>query len=497
VSGPAAPPPALSASAAAVSSASLAPFEPPHDCEHRLDVSGPVVISPDSKRLAVGNETSAIFLLDPGTGALRVLVGESPRTRALLFSSDGASLVSVADPTTGAGDVYVWDLAGGAIRSRGSTFCFQKAILAPDNSWVATIGCHGGFEVLETAAGGKSWSATRPPMRSAAASDISLFLRPGDPALILSDSDGTLEMWAPRPLRRLRRVPTSGRNRSPDNAAAQVTFSPDGASFVLADLAGGLSIRDGKTGALLRTLRAAPGSHQETSPWGAVSTGLDFDVAFRADAQVIAIAAAGGEITLWDAKKGSLKHRLEAPSTPPARSSAVLFANRGHLLVSTRDTSSDLWDSRTGQRVASLPDLGVLAWSPDDSRIAWHRSPGLVITDGDTGAILHQLPGESLLFRGWSPDGRFLVATQDESIVLFRVSDGALLRLVLLGPADRPTLLAANADGSRTLDGRAISCLGESPPGRPPPEAAPDLLADFLAGRLAWARLWGLGDRCW
>jgi dipeptidyl aminopeptidase/acylaminoacyl peptidase len=258
-----------------------------------------------------------------------------------------------------------------------------------------------------------------------------------------------------------------------------IEFSPDGSAFVLADLAGGLSLHDGKTGAPRKTLRSPlkPAAPQ-------TSSGYHFQMAFQPGGKAFAVTELHGDIALYDTKSGVLRSTLRPAGASELLSVDVEFGKKSNILASVSGLNGDLWDTDTGQHIVSLPGLRAAYWSPDGGLIAWQKGDDeVVITDGRTGEIRQTLRLKGVSYYRWSPDSRYLVATQGETILLLRASDGAQLRLVLLGPADQPTLLAASGDGSRTLDGLAISCLGERAPGSPPPLADPGLLRDFLADK--------------
>src|ERR1700741_2111012 len=93
------------------------------------------------------------------------------------------------------------------------------------------------------------------------------------------------------------------------------------------------------------------------------------------------------------------------------------------------------------KQLLDVAGAGVIQprWSPDGGRIAFYRAPfpfpqptisaGLFVINAD-GSDLHELaPGHGLQAADWSPDGTQLVAYSGDSLLLVRVSDGALTPL--------------------------------------------------------------------
>ena len=136
------------------------------------------------------------------------------------------------------------------------------------------------------------------------------------------------------------------------------------------------------------------------------------------------------------------------------------------IAASNRATSTNLvriWDATTGQHLVTVPIhefVNTLAWSPDSQQVAIVTGQSVFIVDGQTGQILHTLPGQfqssapvtsgrvplsSLLpgssgaeLRGvaWSPDGSQIAisafgSTSGSSVLVWNVQSGAMFRLPL------------------------------------------------------------------
>ena len=97
-------------------------------------------------------------------------------------------------------------------------------------------------------------------------------------------------------------------------------------------------------------------------------------------------------------------------------------------------------DGTVRQQILDISGAGAIQprWSPDRQRISFYRlpyfyyhvtTPGLFVINAD-GTDLHEIaPGQPLETADWSPDGSDLVAYSADSLVLVRLSDGAITPL--------------------------------------------------------------------
>ena len=133
--------------------------------------------------------------------------------------------------------------------------------------------------------------------------------------------------------------------------------------------------------------------------------------AFNPDRTRIAIATAGGKLTVWDTVSGQETLSFQAHSRRKIISS-VLFSPDGTRIVSASQGDVKVWDAATGQEVFTLKGhtdrVYSVAFSPDGTSLASASWDGTVKTwDAVSGKGRFTLNGHSgRVFRvAFSPDG--------------------------------------------------------------------------------------------
>jgi sugar lactone lactonase YvrE len=111
---------------------------------------------------------------------------------------------------------------------------------------------------------------------------------------------------------------------------------------------------------------------------------------------------------------------------------------------------------RVIKRIGHRPELGSIAWSPDGKLLAMEGPTWLVISDAETGRLLHRIPTELASLHGLSftADGRYLLTTRlhDRAVArpgsaeLWDVRTGERVRDIGDGPY-ATNALALSADG--------------------------------------------------
>ncbi len=160
-------------------------------------------------------------------------------------------------------------------------------------------------------------------------------------------------------------------------------------------------------------------------------------VAFSRDGAKVAAGGSDGQVRVFDV---ATRRRTGAfaPSEAGERVMGVEFDPASNEIAAVAlDGSLTWWDYKTGQRTRTEQlgnDLWSLAYAPDGSSLA--------VAGEDTGAILlvarsgrqHMVVRASGTVRSpsstavhsltYSPDGRFLAATENGRVELFRTADG-------------------------------------------------------------------------
>jgi WD40 repeat protein/serine/threonine protein kinase len=166
--------------------------------------------------------------------------------------------------------------------------------------------------------------------------------------------------------------------------------------------------------------------------------GADGAVAVSADGKHIASVVGGyppedvsrpGEIRVWDARSGELRHVFAGPGTI---NRLALLPNGARLVVATTDGAVLIWDANTGQEVLRRTPhtrvVSAIASSPDGIHIAtasWDKT--VKLWDAGTGQVVHELRGhtgkvQSVAFH---PDGKRLASgSWDGTIKLWDAKTG-------------------------------------------------------------------------
>ena len=192
-------------------------------------------------------------------------------------------------------------------------------------------------------------------------------------------------------------------------------------------------------------------------------------VAYSPDGRWIASMGAQQEVKLWDASSGELVRTFLGADE---FSSSVAFSPDGHTLAAAFVTQVILWDTTSGEKIATLSgesvgttigyNLGVgqISFSPDGKYLATANMDGMpAIWELATNRKVISLVAEMLPPKGidYSPDGRFLATGGDEGIVrvwdakqgteLLTLNLGGIIHRVSFSP-DGAYLAAASEDGS-------------------------------------------------
>lgn len=385
-----------------------------HTGERKLSFGGDnMSFSPDGSTLVTisGND---IRLSDTLTGQHKqTFTGHSSGVRSVLFSPDGAMLVSGSKD----GTVSLWHIRTGAQtdiqhRHTNSPFSFSPGgtVIASGNRdrngtvslWNIRTG-----EQQQTLSGHEH-----------AVSSVSF--SPDGETLASGGTDGTIYLWDLRTGQRKSVFTgyTVGYQRAHQHTKAitRLAFNPDGTTLVseCADMT-------------VRLWNIGTGQHKNIRTGD--STAEIYSLSMSPDNAMIVSGSTDGIIRIWDTHTGQQKRTLTGHASIV---SALAFSPEGATLASGAwDNTIRLWDPRTGKQQDVLKATGSitsLSFSPEGATLASADSKGIIrLWEVATRQQKHVLKGHTsnVYSIAFSPDGQTLASGErDKTIHLWDVETG-------------------------------------------------------------------------
>jgi WD40 repeat protein len=352
-----------------------------------------MLFTPDGKGL-LGEVTSGKMCIweVPSGKLLRTFTGYQHNLSTRAFSPDGARLVTC----TAQMRLFVWDVRKGKLLSspQGPEGYFGALAFSPDSKYVLT----GNYDPL-------------------------------------------VRLWDVRTMRLVRSFPWL-----PEVVALGVAFSADGKKA--AAVGGGkfAVVWDVGTGKTLHRLDVPPSM-------------VPYAVVFSPDSLTLFAAGYTGDVLRWDLKTGKALAALKCDSPQPLRD--LQISPTGKQVVAHSMTGLvSFWNVTTGKHLGDVqgPNSQVMSsrLSPDGKTIASINAEGKagLFRAGDGRAVRAWQGGWAWAMR-YSPDGKFLAATGNSVLRLWRADTGKELCVLASGPADMHTLAFSS-------DGRWLATAGDS-----------------------------------
>lgn len=285
-----------------------------------------VVLSEDSKTLAVGHRDGTITLRSLASGKADVtLKGDPTSVNALAFSPDGKVLASTAG-----GPVRLWDVAKGAEKARlnGHTLPVSTLAFSRDGKVLASAGGREQSVRLWDVPTGKETAALTG--FDLTVDEIALS---GDGTLLVTKTGyGTVQLWD---VRTGKVKATLVRGTEADSPWADgLALSEDGKILAWAEMKSGRGVYldrrvllwDVTAGKLRATLK-----HKD----------MLSSLAMSADGRLLASGSDGGALTVWDVATGKALVNRSAGTGFVGR---LAFSGDGKLLASACREKVQLWE---------------------------------------------------------------------------------------------------------------------------------------------------------
>jgi WD40 repeat protein len=448
----------------------------------------PVVFTLDGANLLSAGPDGKLRLSDAEIGeAVRTFAGATgSEIRALALSSDGKQALAINSN----GQLRRWDVATGKETQAvwpGGYGQVADLALSPDGKLALVASGHSYVQLLDATSG-----QTQRGFQVYAAGVACVAFAPDGRQALFGSSDGMVRLWDVQKGQELRRF------LGHTSAVAKVAFSPDGKQALSAGHDGGVRLWDVEAGAELLYLAGHKGAVH--------------GVAFAPDGRRAVSAGADRTVRLWDLESGTEVHTFEGHT---AEVVYVAFAPDGKRVVSGgRDKTLRVWELPPPPARSDRGPQGLVVLDTDAPAVpVVLKRGGKVVRGLDTRATRPVQLAAAQEYTAEPPDG---VTGLRVSPRQFTVAAGATVRiearreaafggevamlegqqpwgqgLALAAKADR--LLAAGADGRPRLrhlpDGRELRVL-PARAGHTPLALSPD-------GRLALLMILGGGAQVW
>lgn len=382
-----------------------------------LEGGGEPALSPDGTRLVFLDEDANLQTWDiDGDQPLGTLRSYSYYSRWPVFSPDGELVAAIKSSGCRLGyddAVRVWNARTGAV---------VNALGGPDNDLTNLSFSHDGQFIIG-AAGGSAWIWAVEPGRKPETIELyegvidgnltfyeqtvtAAALSPDNRIVVIGTSESFILLYDRQSKRMLREL------EGHSNSIRHLSFSPDGTSLLSVGQDGSLMVWNVASGERMNAL------HKYAGEIGGL--------VFRAD----------GDLTAWEdamvwvihPPDGGLLHstQLRSGTILSASADGDWLAVYHRFQVSLRDAhTGEFWKTLEGEADEPWVEYyweGLIfrgfkgaAFSSDGSRLVTFGSGGAWVYDMQDGRLLHKFDGNDARKAAFSHDGRWLVASLDES----------------------------------------------------------------------------------
>jgi WD40 repeat protein len=173
--------------------------------------------------------------------------------------------------------------------------------------------------------------------------------------------------------------------------------------------------------------------------------------AFSPDGRLIVTGGGDSLVKVWDVSTGTVVTTVQGDSAP------VSFSPDSARIVTVSWQTAQLWDARTGKRLATFdhPDsVRAVAFSPNGAMVVTTGKGGTArLWDANTAQLLRSLDGHrgDVYSAAFSPDGaRVVTASKDRTAKVWNAKTGKLI-LTLKGHGHAVNSAVFSPDGSQIV----------------------------------------------
>lgn len=368
-----------------------------------------IAISPDGSTLAI-EHSGEIAIWDIATQTLTTTIDQAYSSSNLDYTPDGASIVM----NTGSNGIAVYDLASNTETKLDAGLRAEAQIsISPDGKYVVGVGSShtlfiwdlGSQEIVQELTG-----------HSSAVTTLSF----SPDGTLVSATNSAIRLWNTNDGSLITEITEIG-----DKAVSRinrVVFSPDGSVFATGDGDGNILIWDTASQAIKTEIKT--------------TGGID-DLTFSPDGSQLASINRRYVVQLWDVSNGN---EIAASVGHTHITNAITFSpDSSTLAISDNAENLWLWDTNARPELHLSPvivdggDIGgdnmmVLEYSSDGSILASINSFSISLYDTSTHELLRELKGEGIVEAlAFSPDDSLIAYISSSGLYVFNVADGALL----------------------------------------------------------------------